>query len=226
MHNLFRDPGIPDGEKSRYSVGISGLPSSFEMSSVVTHEAGCYRTILDAGVGRDLQLTIEQRFGRADGFLRAHDYRAETRSRGTVVSSEEVHFVDTVHLPIGGPPTPFPPDIMPIAAGLTLLRGLEFAEDTVRSIDVWLAFSVHWPLIAKVVEPAEIQVGAGAFDCWQVRLRPSFAQVNSLLDKVIGGLLPPITAYFECAPPHRLVSSSFPTALAISAPRAVMELAG
>ncbi|MEU6558601.1 hypothetical protein [Nocardia nova] len=227
MHTLFRDPGIPDGEKCRYTVVTDGRSSGFELTSVVTHENGGYRTQLEAS-SRDgeLELTIDQRFGRVDGFLRAEDYRAETRSRGLVVSREEAHFVDTVHLPIGGAPAPFPTDIMPIAGGLTLLRGLDLTEGSIQSIDTWLAFSVHWPLVARADKSSTVEVGAGEIECRQVRLRPSFSQVNTLLDKMIGGLLPPFVAHIEQAPPHRLVRLSFPTELALSAPRSVIELAG
>lgn len=224
---LFRDPGIPDGEKCRYTVGTDGRSSGFELTSVVTHENGGYRTLLEASSGDgELELTIDQRFGRVDGFLRAEDYRAETRSRGVVVSREEAHFIDTVHLPIGGAPAPFPTDIMPIVGGMTLLRGLDLTEGAMQSIDTWLAFSVHWPLVARVDKRAVVAAGAGEIECRQVRLRPSFGQVNMLLDKMIGGLLPPFVAHIEVEPPHRLVRLSFPTELALSAPRSVIELAG
>ena len=227
MHTLFRDPDIPDGEKCRYTVGTEGRSSGFELTSVVTHKNGCYRTLLEAS-SRDgeLELAIDQCFGRIDGYLRAEDYRAETRSRGVVVSREEVHFVDTVHLPIGGALTPFPTDIMPIVGGMTLLRGLDLTEGAEQSINAWLTFSVHWPLVARVDKRTTVEVGAGEIECRQVRLRPSFGQVNMLLDKMIGGLLPPFVAHIEEEPPHRLVRSSFPTELALSAPRSVIELAG
>ncbi|WP_227981531.1 hypothetical protein [Nocardia spumae] len=227
VHTLFRDPGIPDGEKCRYTVGTDGRSSGFALTSVVTHEHGGYRTLLEATSGDgELELTIDQRFGRIDGFLRAEDYRAETRSRGAVVSREEAHFIDTVHLPIGGAPAPFPTDIMPIVGGMTLLRGLDLTEGTTRSIDTWLAFSVHWPLVARVDKRTIVEVGAGDIECRQVRLRPSFGQVNMLLDRMIGGLLPPFVAQIELEPPHRLVRLSFPTEPALSAPRSVIELAG
>lgn len=223
----FRDPDIPDGEKCRYTVTTDGRSSGFEISSVLTREDGGYRALLEASSGDDeVQLTIDQRFGRIEGFLRAEDYRAETRSRGVVVSREEAHFVDTVHLPLGGAPAPFPPAIMPIVGGLTLLRGLDFTEGTAQTIDTWLAFSVHWPLIARVEKTTTVTVGAGDIECRQVRLRPGFGQVNTLLDKIIGGLLPPFVLHFELAAPHRLVRMSFPTELSLSAARGVLELAG
>lgn len=230
MHTAFRDPFIPDGEKSVYTVGLVGESPGFEMTHVVTREKGGYRTILDARPGgrvfggADLAMTIEQRFGRIGGRLRAEHYRAETRSGQTVVSREEANFVDTEHLQFGSGPAPFPLNVMPIAGGLTLLRGLDFTEGLVETIDVWLAFSVHWPLVARVEKQTTVDAPAGSVPCWQVRLRPGFAQVNTLLDKVIGSVLPPFVAHFEEAAPHRLVRMSFPTQLSLTAPRAVMEL--
>ncbi|UGT54892.1 hypothetical protein [Nocardia asteroides] len=230
MQTAFRDPFIPDGEKSVYTVGLLGETPGFEMTHLVTREKGGYRTTLDTRPhGRalsdtDLTMTIEQRFGRIGGRLRAEQYRAETRCGPTVVSREEANFVDTVHLQFGGLPAPFPLNVMPIAGGLTLLRGLDFTEGLVETVSVWLAFSVHWPLLARVEKQSTIEVPAGSVPCWQVRMRPGFAQVNSLLDKVIGSVLPPFVAHFEQEAPHRLVRMSFPTQLSLSAPRAVMEL--
>ncbi|MFC4127716.1 hypothetical protein [Nocardia rhizosphaerae] len=229
MHTAFRDPFIPDGEKSVYTVGLLGQAPGFEMAHHVAREKGGYRTTLDARPSgplgdNDLTMTIEQRFGRIGGRLRAEHYRAETRSGGTVVSREEAAFIDTMHLQFGGAPAPFPLNVMPIAGGLTLLRGLDFAEGLVETVHVWLAFSVHWPLIARVEKQSTVEVPAGSVPCWQVRMRPGFAQVNSLLDKVIGSVLPPFVAHFEQEAPHRLVRMTFPTQLSLSAPRAVMEL--
>ncbi|MEV6063216.1 hypothetical protein [Nocardia asteroides] len=227
MHTVFRDPFIPDGEKSVYTVGPAGQPHGIELTHVVTREKGGYRTLLEARPGSGsppLTLTIEQRFGRVGGRLRAEQYRAETRSGTTVVSREEANFVDTVHLPLGGVPGPFPADVMPVAGGLTLLRGLDFAEGLVETIEVWLAFSVHWPLVARVEKRTTVELATGAVPCWQVRLRPGFGQVNALLDKVIGTVLPPFVAHFEEAAPHRLVRLSFPTQLSLTAQRAVLEL--
>lgn len=230
MPTVFRDPWIPDGEKSVYSIRPADQPQGFEMTNLIVREPGGYLSTVEArigGAGRggtDLSMTIEQRFKRAGERLRAEHYRAETRSGSTVVSREEATFLHTTHLQLGAGPAPFPLNIMPIAGGLTLLRGLDFTEGHVEQIDVWLAFSVHWPLIAKIEKRLTVEVPAGSVPCWQVRLRPGFAQVNMLLDKVIGGILPPFIAHFEEAPPHRLVRMSFPTQLALSGQRALMEL--
>ncbi|WP_280381978.1 hypothetical protein [Nocardia wallacei] len=225
MRTAFRDPGIPDGEKSVYAVGIADRPQRHELTSVVARETGGYRSTTEAYVGAEnLALTIEQRFQRTGEWLRAQDYLAETRSGDTVVSREEAHFVDTTHLRLGGDIEPFPPNVMPLLGGMTLLRGLDFTEGATESLELWLAFSLHWPLTARVDKQLVVEVPAGSFTCWQVLLRPGFAHVNSLLDKMIGGLLPPSVAHFEAAPPHRLVRFGFPTQPMPSAPRGLIEL--
>ncbi|WP_327099423.1 hypothetical protein OIE68_11845 [Nocardia vinacea] len=225
MRTAFRDPGIPDGEKSVYTVGIADQPHRFEVTSVVAHEDGGYRSTVEMRPGDgDPTIRIEQRFQRVDGWLRAEDYRAETRSGNTVVSREDAHFVDTTHLQFGSGISPFPSNIMPLIGGLTLLRGLDFSEGAVESLDLWLAFSVHWPLAARVAKQTTIDVPAGRLSSWPVHLRPGFAHVNSFLDKVIGGLIPSSIAHFDAAPPHRLVRFSFPTEAMPSDPRGLMEL--
>ncbi|MBF6175842.1 hypothetical protein [Nocardia blacklockiae] len=223
MRTAFRDPGIPDGEKSVYRVGFTDRPERFELASVVTREPDGYRSTAEARVGADLTMTVEQRFGSHGGWLRAESYRAETRSGDTVVSREEARFVDTAHLQFDGV-VPFPANVMPLLGGLTLLRGLDFTEGAAESLDLWLAFSMHWPLTTRVGKQTTLEVPAGRTTCRPVRLRPGFAHVNTLLDKVIGGLVPPSVAYFDVAPPHRLVQLSFPTEPLPSSLRGLVEL--
>ncbi|PXX71339.1 hypothetical protein DFR70_101761 [Nocardia tenerifensis] len=224
MRTAFRDPVIPDGEKSVYLVGVADEPPAFEVTSVVTRAAhDYYSTVEVRAADGDPTITVEQRFSRVDGWLRAADYRAETRSRQTVVSREEAHFLDTTHLQFGSGVGPFPPNVMPFIGGLTLLRGLDFAEGTEIPLDLWLAFSVHWPVTARVQKQAVVDVPAGRAATWPVHLRPGFAHVNSLLDKMIGGFIPSSFAHFDVEPPHRLVRFDFPTEPG-SAPRGVMEL--
>ncbi|MFB8275221.1 hypothetical protein [Nocardia colli] len=224
MRTAFRDPVIPDGEKSVYAVGVPEQAQAFELTSVMTRAERDYHSTVElrAGDGNPT-ITIEQRFSRVGGWLRAADYRAETRSQNTVVSREEAHFLDTTHLQFGSGVGPFPPNVVPFAGGLTLLRGLDFAEGVEISLDLWLAFSVHWPVTARVLKRTTVDVPAGRLPSWPVHLRPGFAHVNSLLDKMIGGFIPSAIAYFETEPPHRLVQFSFPTE-PTTAPRGQMEL--
>lgn len=228
MHNVFRDPGIPDGEKSVYTVRIGDGPPVAELTHIVACERGGYRTALDVRIGShrgpDLTMMIEQRFDRRDGHILAEHYRAETRSGRKVVSREEVDFADTVHLQFGAGLSPFPLNVMPIAGGLTLLRGLGSTVGATTDLEAWLAFSVSWPLVAEVEKVTTVTVPAGTFGCTQIRIRPSFARINSLVDKIVGGLLPPFLAHVDTATPHRLVRLSFPTEVSLNAPRAVLEL--
>ncbi|MGK8488932.1 hypothetical protein [Nocardia asiatica] len=141
-----------------------------------------------------------------------------------MVSREEANFLGTVHLQFGGGIAPFPANVMPLAGGLTLLRGLDFAEGAEECVDLWLAFSVHLPLGAKVEQRTVVEVPAGRITSWQVRLRPRLSGLNTMLEKVLGGFLPPAVAHFDAAPPHRLVRLSFPTGPMPWDPRGLLEL--
>lgn len=225
MHTAFRDPGIPDGEKSVYTVTIAERPPKLDLISVVAHDGDGYRSIVEAGLGHgNFEMTIEQRFQRSGDRLRAEHYRAETRSGATVVTREEANFLGTAHLRFGGGIAPFPANVMPLAGGLTLLRGLDFGEGAEECVDLWLAFSVHIPLGAKVEQRTVVEVPAGRIDSWQVRLRPRFSGLNMMLEKLIGGFLPPSVAHFDAASPHRLVRLSFPTGPMPWDPRGLLEL--
>ncbi|WP_280399862.1 hypothetical protein [Nocardia carnea] len=225
IHTVFRDPGIPDGEKSVYTVRIAEGPPALDLVSVIGHDDAGYRSIVQVGPGAgNFTITVEQRFHRVGERLLAAEYRAETRSGGTVVSREEATFRGTSHLQFGGGIAPFPADLMPLAGGLTLLRGLDFAEGVEEHIPLWLAFSVHIPLSARVEQRTLVEVPAGSLDCWQVRLRPRLSGLNTLLEKMLSGFLPPAVAHFEAAPPHRMVRFSFPTGPMPWDSRGLMEL--
>ncbi|WP_459958719.1 hypothetical protein [Nocardia sp. IFM 10818] len=224
MNGTFRDPGIDDGEKSVYRIGIADRSQRFLVGHTVGHDGDRYVSVLTAGVGESFEITVEQRFLRAGGHLRAESYRARTRSGDVVVSREEAYFLGTRHLQFGGAIEPFPANVMPLIGGLTLLRGLEFRKGAKAEFDVWLAFSVHWPLRTRVEKLTAVAVPPGRIDCWQVRVRPSFAHVNTVLDTVIAGFLPPFVAHFAAQAPHRLVRFGFPTGPMPWNPRGVLEL--
>ncbi|MET8654561.1 hypothetical protein [Nocardia aurea] len=225
IDTLFRDPGIPDGEKCVYTVAVAQGPPALDLVGVIDHDGHGYRSTIRAGSGDgDFTITVEQRFQRTGDRLRAATYRAETRSGATVVSREEANFLGTAHLQIGDGVAPFPADLMPLAGGLTLLRGLEFIEGAEENIALWLAFSVHIPLSTKVEQRTVVEVPAGRIDCWQIRLRPRLSGLNSLLEKMLGGFLPPVVAHVEAAPPHRLIRVDFPTGPMPWDPRGSMEL--
>ncbi|MCX4096804.1 hypothetical protein [Nocardia sp. alder85J] len=222
---VFRDPRIPDGEKSVYAVGIGDQPPALDLVSVIGHDRQGYLSVVQLSAG-DFTVTVEQHFRRTGGLLRAADYRAETRSGATVVSREEATFLDVSHMQIGAGIAPFPADLMPLAGGLTLLRGLDLTEGAEADIALWLAFSVHLPVSAKVERRTVVDVPAGPIECWQVRLRPRLTGLNSMLEKMLGGFLPPVVVHLEVAPPHRMVRCGFPTGPMPWDPRGVMDLVG
>ncbi|GAB2657159.1 hypothetical protein [Nocardia goodfellowii] len=222
---IFRDPVIPDGEKSVYAVSIADQAPAFDLVSVIGHDGPDYRSIVHAGaVTGEFTITVEQRFQRAGDRLRVAGYRAETRSGTRVVSREEADFLGTEHVQIGVGVGPFPVDLMPLAGGLTLLRGLDFTEGAETEIALWLAFSVHIPVSAKIEQRTVIEVPAGRFDCWQVRLRPRLSGLNPMLEKLLSGFLPPAVVHVEAAAPHRMVRLGFPTGPMPWNPRGLMEL--
>jgi len=210
--SIFRDPGIHDGEKSVYAVSVADQPAAVDVVSVIGHDSDGYRSIIEAGSGDgNFAITVEQRFRSMDGRLQTVSYRAETRSGTTVVSREEANFLGATHLQIGDGLAPFPADLMPLAGGLTLLRGLDFAEGAEKNIALWLAFSVHIPVSAKIEHCTVVDVPAGSIDCWQIRLRPRLSGLNAMLEKMLSGFLPPAVVHMEVAAPHRMIRLAFPT---------------
>lgn len=211
MAQLFRDPQIPDGELTRYQATVGKDEERYDVTSRIEHDGEKqYRNQLEATLG-PLTLEVQQVFARQEGRLACESYVAEARHDGKLVSREEGYFQGTSHLQFGGQVKPFPVDVMPLLACLIGLRGLDFERGTKRQVDLWLAFSVFWPLEAKVEKRETVRVPAGEIDAWRVRVRPSFAQISGLLDKVIGGLLPPFVLHFEAAEPHRMLRFHFPT---------------
>ena len=225
MHSVFRDPGIPDGEKSVYAVTVPDRPSRLDMISTIARDERGYDSLLEARVaGTRFAMTIRQRFRRVGAGLRAERYVAESRSGARILSREEGWFLGGTHLQIGGALSPFPGNLMPLAGALTLLRGLDFTEGARSSLELWLAFSVQVPVEALVQECVAVDVPAGRVPARQVRLRPCMPPVNMVVDKMIGGFLPPAVAHFEAAAPHRLMRLSFPTGPMLSDPRGLLEL--
>ncbi|WP_297547194.1 DUF3108 domain-containing protein [Amycolatopsis sp.] len=218
----FRDPEIPDGEETGYQASVGKDERYHVVSRVERLGETHYRHSINADLA-ELELAVKQIFVRAKGFLAAESYCAETTHEGKVVSREEGYFRGTKHLQFGGQVKPFPGDVMPLLGGMVALRGLDFARGSKRTVDLWLAFSVFWQLEVRVERRETVRVPAGHLDAWRVRVRPSFSQISSLLDKVIGGLLPPFTLHFEAAAPHRMLRFEFPTGPLPWNPRGLVE---
>jgi hypothetical protein len=219
----YRDPQIPDGERTTYRLALAADTDATEVISVVTHD-GDDKYVLSMSVPHpDLSMTVEQVFARRDGTVTPLSYLAEARSAGKLVSREEGYFDGTSHIQFGGKVRPYPRDMIPLLGGILALRGIDFAKGATLRFNLWLAFSVFWQLDLKVERQERITVPAGSGDAWRVKVRPSFAQINGLLDKIIGGLLPDFTVHFEAAPPHRMMRFSFPTGPFPWNPKGIVE---
>ncbi|WP_194819573.1 hypothetical protein [Nocardia sp. XZ_19_385] len=212
MSNVFRDPNINDGELSQYVVTIGSDPAEYQVSSTVRHDGDKgYLTRMTLTLPDNFSMTVDQTFDRTGGELRALTYVAESKHQDTLVSREEGNFAGTSHLQFGGKVEPFPSPLTSLLGGGTTFRGLDFRKGEKQLVNLWLAYSIHWPVEVKVEKRTTVEVPAGRFDTWQVKAKPSFTHINGLLDKVVSGLLPAFTLHFDAAAPHRLVRFSFPT---------------
>ncbi len=225
MTTLFRDPAIADGEKSVYAVSVGDSPSTSQLTNLIEHDGDAYVSSIDAGSADSYRLEVEQRINRAGGVMLAESYRAVSRFAGELVSREEGYFTGTQHMRFGGALGPFPNGTMPLLGCATLLRGLDFHRGAKTKHELWLAYSVCWPLDVHVEKRTRITVGAGSFDTWQVSIRPSFSHINGILDKVIAGVLPPFVLHFDVRDSHRMVRFSFPSGPLPWQPRCLLELA-
>ncbi|NMN95506.1 hypothetical protein [Antrihabitans stalactiti] len=225
MITPFRDPGIADGEKSVYSIKVGDAPATGQLTSIVEHDGDeAYVASINTGSDDQYSMKVEQRIQRSKGSLVMESYKAASLFAGKVVSREEGYFVDTQHLQFGGEVGPFPSGTMPLLSAATLLRGLDFQRGSKAKYDLWLAFSVVWPLEVKVEKRTTMKIGAGSFDAWQVRIRPSFNHINGLLDKVVAGFLPPFILHMDAHGSHRMLRFSFPSGPLPWNPRCVLEL--
>lgn len=210
MSKQFRDPEIPDGEKTTYDVSISRRHVG-TVNSLVEHvDDSAYQHVLEADLS-ELQMRVEQEFLRKGGAISAATYSAESRADGRVVSAEQADFRDTRHLQFGGKVKAFPAGLSPLLGCMVALRGLEFRRGSQSTVNLWLAFSIFWPVQIKVERRESVSVPAGTFDAWMVKVRPSFAEISGVLDKVIGGLLPAFVLHFAADAPHEMLRFEFPT---------------
>jgi hypothetical protein len=214
VDGAFRDPDIPDGERTAYRGVIGG--ETVGTGEITVHHASengheLYRQELAADAPGDNAYRLEATFRRARGNIHAETYRLETRQGGDHVATEEGRFRQVKPLHWGGEARAYPRDLVPLLGCAIALRGLEFAPGEERSLSVWLANSVYWEVSAVVQKRETVSVPAGDVEAWPVRLRPSLEQVNASLDKLVGSFLPPIVTHFAAEPPHRLVRFAFPT---------------
>ncbi|MEJ7787382.1 MAG: hypothetical protein WKF96_21470 [Solirubrobacteraceae bacterium] len=218
----FIDPGIPDGETSVYRGSVKGEIVG-EGTLRVEAAADAYVQRIDMLALEELDYALELRFARRDGFIHAEHYALRTHYRGEPVAVEEGWFRNVRVLHWGAELISYPRDIAPLLGCAVALRGLDFAKGTRRTCSLWLANTVFWDLELRVERREDVEVPAGRYPAWRVRARPSFEQIGSALDKIVGALLPPFVLHFEASPPHRLLRFEFPTGPFRWNPRGVIE---
>ena len=178
---------------------------------------------IDMQALEELSYALEMRFARRGGSIHAEHYDLRTHYRGEPVAVEEGWFRNVRALHWGAELVSYPRDIAPLLGCAVALRGLDFAKGTRRTFPLWLANTVFWEVELRVERREEIELPAGRYPAWRVRARPSFEQIGSALDRLVGALLPAFVLHFDAAAPHRLLRFEFPTGPFPWNPRAVIE---
>jgi hypothetical protein len=218
----FRDPGIPDGERTAYRGLIDGEPAG-EGYNTVEAQDGRYVQRIAAEMIGDYRAGLEMSFARVNGTLRAERYRLESHDGERPVAVEEGWFRDVRGLHWGGTVEPYPSNLTPLLGGAVALRGIEFERGERHRVAVWLANSVWWEIEARVERRERVKVPAGEFEAWRVAVAPRFDAIGAALNRVVAAVLPPFKAHFAAEEPHRFLRFSFPTGPFPWNPRGVIE---
>ena len=210
MDSALLDPGIPDGERTRYRGLVKGRDAGTGTMTVDASDSA-YVQRVEFTVEGEARYSMTLELERRRGTLVASHYRLETFHGERPVAVEEGWFRDVKVLQWGGELLAYPRSTMPLLGCAVGLRGLDFHKGSRRTFPLWLANTVHWEIDARVERAERVEVPAGDLDAWRVRVRPSFESVNRQLDRVVGLLLPPFTLHFERERPHRMLRFEFPT---------------
>lgn len=226
MEGPFRDPGIPDGERTTYR-GLVGGDEAGSGEIVVRHADGGYRQEVLVRAPGEVELEAAMTFARRREAMHAEDYRLETRhGEGERIAAEEGRFRHVRPLTWGAVSAPYPRDLVPLLGVPVALRGLEWERGARRTFSAWLANMVVWEVEARVERSEPLELPAGRFDAWRVMLRPVLAEVDRTLDKIVDGLGVPLVAHFDREAPHRFLRFSFPTGPFRGNPPGVIEATG
>jgi hypothetical protein len=218
----FKDPGIPDGERTVFRGTIDGKDAGTGVLTIVATD-DAYTGRIDGTILDGFKLAVEMGFSRGRGMVRAESYRLESRDGDKLISIEEGRFRDVRGLHWGGELEPYPSNITPLLGGAIALRGLEFVKGEKHKTAVWLANSVWWEISAHVDRRERIDLPSGSIEAWRVTAAPQFEGIGSALNRIVQAILPPFRAHFEADPPHRFVRFSFPTGPFPWNPRGLIE---
>ncbi|MEA2473523.1 MAG: hypothetical protein QOE06_1438 [Thermoleophilaceae bacterium] len=218
----FRDPGVHDGERTAYRGIIDGrVVGGGELRVEAAPERYVQR--VSAELEEGYVLDLEMSFARVNGTLRAEHYRLESHDGGRPVALEEGWFRGVRGLHWGGAIQGYPANMTPLLGGALALRGLEFTRGERHRFALWLANTVWWELEAHVEKREQVDVPAGSFDAWRVRVVPRFDAIGATLNRVVAAVLPPFRAHFDAGGTHRLLRFSFPTGPFPWNPRGLIE---
>lgn len=218
----FRDPAIPDGERTAYRGTISGELAG-EGSVEIEASDDAYVARLEQELFGSFRLNAEMRYSRARGMVRAESYRAESFDGERPISVEEGWFRDVRALHWGGELQPYPSNVTSLLGCALALRGLEFEKGERHTFALWLANSVWWEISLHVDRRERIDVPAGSLEAWRVSAHPQFEGIGSALNRIVQAILPPFRLHFDAEPPHRFVRFSFPTGPFPWNPRGLIE---
>jgi hypothetical protein len=218
----FRDPGVPDGERSVYRGSIQGERAG---TGTMTVEASPELYVQRLGIELDggYRAELECSFARVNGTLRAEAYTLSGFDGESPVSREDGWFRGVRGLHWGGTLTPYPSSITPLLGCAIALRGLELERGERHRFALWLANSVWWEVEAHVEKRERARVPAGEFVAWRVDVAPRFDAIGTALNRVVAALLPPFRLHIEEAEPHRFLRFSFPTGPFPWNPRGLIE---
>lgn len=218
----FRDPGIPDGERTAYRGTIDRREAG---SGVLVLEASAERYVqrIEAQLEDGYGLELEMSFARVNGTLRAEHYRLDSSDGDSPVAHEEGWFRGVRGLHWGGAIQGYPANVTPLLGCAIAMRGLELERGVRHSFALWLANTVWWEVEAHVEKRERIEIAAGTFEAWRVDVAPRFDAVGKALNRVIAAILPPFRVHFDAAEPHRFLRFSFPTGPFPWNPRGMIE---
>lgn len=210
MDGPFRDPGIPDGERTHYRGTIAGEPAGEGHLEVQAEDSGYGQRVV-ARLAEGYEIELDLRWIRRNGTLLADSYALDTRDGEQTVAREEGRFRDVRALGWGGTLASYPRNLTPLLGAALALRGLLWEPGERHVFALWLANTLWWEVEAHVERRERVTLPAGDHDAWRVRVQPRFGGIAGALDKLVGALLPPFTLHFAVAPPHRFLRFSFPT---------------
>lgn len=223
MDEPLRDPDLDAPERTTFRALIDGEEIG---SGTLTLRPEDDRTFVQEIEGQAfgrLSGSAVVRFRRRGGDLIAESQALDIKDKDRHVLTEEASFRDVQVPQIGGDIAGYPRPMVPAPALALAFRTLPLKEKAKFVPRLWLAAVVHWPLDVRVEKKERIEVPAGSFEAFRIRLRPSLVDVAQALDELSATVVPPVIAHVAVEPAGRLLRLSFPTGPARTDPTGLLE---